>query len=155
VVASGLQLLGLGSERDGLLYVLSELKNDREDGLLDRFLHAYPEPVPSRWTDDEISDEAVARYQELYDRLYGLSMGFDDNGEPAPERLSFASEAKKIFVDKVNSLREEMERPGFPSHLKGPWSKMEAYLARPSLILALVRNSQEEEGSFRAASKWW
>jgi len=48
-------------------------------------------------------------------------------------------------------LREEMERPGFPSRLKGPWSKLEAYLARLSLILALVRNAQEEEGSFMAA----
>ncbi len=44
-----------------------------------------------------------------------------------------------------------MECPGFPSHLKGPWSKLEAYLARLSLILALVRNAQEDEGSFMAA----
>lgn len=36
--------------------VLSELKNYREDGLLDRFLFAYPDPMPSRWSDDEISE---------------------------------------------------------------------------------------------------
>jgi putative DNA primase/helicase len=125
-------------------FVLSELKNHREDGLLDRFLFGYPNPVPSRWTDDEISGPTLARYHELYDQLYDLAMGVDENGEPAPERLRFTVGAKAIFVEEADALREEMERPGFPDHLKGPWSKLEAYLARLSLILALVRVTQQE-----------
>ncbi len=124
--------------------ILSELKNDREDGLLDRFLFAYPNPTSSRWSDDEIGDEVATRYRELYDRLYGLGLAFDLNGEPEPRRVNFTSEAKKIYVREADSLREEMERPGFPYHLKGPWSKMEAYLARLSLILALARIAEAE-----------
>jgi hypothetical protein len=50
-----------------------------------------------------------------------------------------APDAKEVFVEVVNQLREEMEVPGFPARLKGPWSKMEAYLARLSLVLAMVR----------------
>jgi hypothetical protein len=124
--------------------VLSELRNYREDSLLDRFLFAYPDPVPSRWTDDEISGETFARYHELYDRLYDLAMGVDANGDLTPESVQLTVGAKALFVREADALREEMERPGFPDHLKGPWSKLEAYLARLSLILALVRIAEED-----------
>src|SRR5829696_9384357 len=54
--------------------VLNELGNKREDGLTDRFLFAYPEPVPSEWTDDEISEEARTSYANLYRKLRELYM---------------------------------------------------------------------------------
>jgi hypothetical protein len=119
--------------------VLPELGEGREDGLLDRFLFAYPDPVPSRWTDDEISDESRAAYKGLYDGLRALHMGTDDHGDPDPTPVVFAPDAKAVLVDAVNGHRREMERPGFPTHLKGPWSKLEAYLARFCLISALAR----------------
>ena len=125
-------------------FILSELKNHREDGLLDRFLFAYPDPLPSRWSDDEIGAETLARYHELYDRLYDLAAGVDDDGEPAPSVLRFTDGAKGVFVGEADSLREEAERPGFPERLKGSWSKLEAYLVRLSLILALARTAEDD-----------
>ncbi len=125
--------------------ILSELKNHRDDGLLDRFLYAYPDPMPSRWSDDEIAVETVALYGSLYDGLNDLHMDLDESGEPAPQSLQFTASAKELFVAEVDSLREEMEVPGFPEHLRGPWSKLEAYLARLSLILALVRIVGEQD----------
>ena len=123
--------------------ILPELSKGSEDGLPDRFLHAYPDPMPSRWSDEEISREASDDYQELYDRLCDLEMGMDEYGEPNPKRLRLTANARNAFIDEVNSLREEMEHPEFPEYLKSPWSKLEAYLGRLTLIMALVRIVEE------------
>jgi hypothetical protein len=63
----------------------------------------------------------------------------DDYGDPNPERIHFSPDAKAVLIDVINNHREEMEQPGFPSRLKGPWAKMEAYIARLCLILAMAR----------------
>jgi len=120
--------------------VLSDLGGDREDGLLDRFLFAYPTPTPSRWSDDEISDSARGGVRWLYERLRALEMPDDDYGDPEPHHVTVAPDAKPVLVDLVDSHREEMEAPGFPARLRGPWAKLEAYLARLALIFALCRS---------------
>ena len=138
--------------------ILRELGGDREDGLLDRFLLSYPDPVSSRYSDHEISEEASEGYQELYERLCDLNMPVDENKAPSPKRVTFSDEAKEVWREKVDSLKDETRIPGFPTHLKGPWSKLEAYLARLSLILAMVRcaedgaDEQVEERDIKAAA---
>jgi hypothetical protein len=123
--------------------ILPEIGDGREDGLLDRFLFAYPDPKPSRWTDDEISPEARTDYGSLYGKLRGLYMDTDDHGDPNPAKVVFAPDARAVFIEAINDHRTEMEEPGFPLRLKGLWSKLEAYLARISLILALSRSVDE------------
>ena len=124
--------------------ILSELKDNREDGFLDRFLLSYPDSVPNRYTDDEISDEAIAGYRKLYDRLFDLEMPLDRNGEPAPVRIEMSPRAKEVFADEYDSLSEERERPSFPYGLKGHWGKYPAHLARIALILAVARIAESE-----------
>jgi hypothetical protein len=126
--------------------VLPELDSGREDGLLDRFLFAYPAPMRSRWSDAEISVEARLSVAKLYERLLALPMPGDEHGDPDPVRVEFSLDAKTVFVEVVNGLREEMELPGFPERLKGPWSKLESYLARLCLILAMARAVQGVKG---------
>jgi len=118
--------------------MLSEIKNYREDGRMDRFAFTYPDRVPGGYTDDEISEEAEAAYRQLYNWLYDLEVDRDENGDPVPRRVKFTPKAKEVFREAVNRLDEEMNKPGFPEHLIGPWSKMSGYLARLSLILAMV-----------------
>ncbi len=118
--------------------ILSELKNNREDGLLDRFLFGYPDSMPTRWSDIEISEESRASYKKIFDELYGLEMDNGENGSPAPIRVTFTASAKKLFIQEYNSLHTEMEHPDFPAHLKGPWKKMVSYLARLSLIICMA-----------------
>ncbi len=118
--------------------ILSELKNNREDGLLDRFLFGYPESMPNGWSDDEISEETKASYKKIYDELYGLGMDTDENGTPDPIKATFMASAKKLFIEAFNSLCKEMDQPDFPAHLKGPWLKMRSYLARLSLIICMA-----------------
>lgn len=119
--------------------VLPELGEGREDGLLDRFLFAYPDAELSGWTDDEISEEAEAAYVTLYDKLCELHLPTDELGDPVPVCVHFSRDAKEALIDAINTHRSEMYAPGFPARLKGPWSKLEGYFARLILILATAR----------------
>jgi putative DNA primase/helicase len=121
--------------------VLGDLASGREDGLLDRFLFAYPDPVPSRWTDAEISEDARGAYQRLYVALRDMHIPEDSVGDPDPVRVHLTKDAKDVLIDAINAHREEMDAVGFPARLKGPWSKLEAYLARLCLILAAARSA--------------
>lgn len=125
--------------------VLGELGAGREDGLLDRFLFAYPDPVRSRWSDAEISAGARDDYAKLYDVLRERHMPEDDHGDPEPVRVHLSPTAKAILVDAIDTHREEMDAVGFPARLRGPWSKLEAYLARLCLILEMARAADSGE----------
>ncbi len=118
--------------------VLSEISNDREDGLLDRFLFAYPEPFHAPLSDDEISAAAEYGVKNLYDGLSELTMP-ESNGEPFPGRVGLAPESWKLFKEFSDSLTTEACELGFPRELAGAWSKLEACLARLALILCLSR----------------
>jgi putative DNA primase/helicase len=119
--------------------VLPELARGPNDGLLDRFLVSYPELKRAHISDDEISDEASAEVKNLYGKLVDLRMPEDESGEPYPAVVPLSPDAWEVFKELADSLAEEAYAPGFPAHLEGAWSKMEAYLARLSLILALCR----------------
>jgi hypothetical protein len=119
--------------------VLNELADGREDGLLDRFLFAYPAPTRSRLTRAEISASAENRFKKLYNGLAQLKMGEDKTGEPCPRAVPMSPEAWELFAEIASGLDEETQEPGFSSRLSGVWSKLEAYLARIALILALCR----------------
>jgi hypothetical protein len=66
-------------------------------------------------------------------------MSTDDHGAPDPVRIHLSPGARELFKGAVNELGADRHRPGFPARLKGPYSKLEAYLARLSLILAVAR----------------
>jgi putative DNA primase/helicase len=119
--------------------ILPELGDGREDGLLDRFLFAYPEAQLSGWTDAEISEKAESSYASLYGKLRELYMPADEYGDPEPVRIHLSPDAKAVMIEAINEHRREMYAPGFPARLKGPWSKLEAYFARLMLILAMAR----------------
>jgi hypothetical protein len=117
--------------------VLPDFGKDRGDGLIDRFIPAYPKPRVGRWTDDEISDHVREEYARTIGSLYRLRHANDE--DPFPSRVPMAPEAKALFVAEYNRLHEELESPGFPQRLRPAWGKLEAYFARLALILAMGR----------------
>jgi hypothetical protein len=119
--------------------MLGELGGTVEDGLMDRFLFAYPAPRHVRFTEDEVSGESEARYAALYEKLANLTLTTDEHGDPNPKPLRLSPEARKLFARAVDALGAEMLQPGFPSRLEGVWSKLRGYLARLSLVLAVCR----------------
>jgi hypothetical protein len=118
---------------------LPELGAGREDGMLERFLFVYPQPVNALWTEEEISEAAETGYADLYGKLRALSLETDDLGDPVEKPLEFSPDAKQVFVDTYNAHREEMAESEFPVHLRSPWAKLEAYFARLVLIIAASR----------------
>src|ERR671916_2310898 len=97
--------------------VLPELSENREDGMLERFLFAYPTTRNAMWTEDEMSEGALVGYRELYQRLRGLSLTKDDDGDPIEVTVTFSPEAKEAYIDVYNEHRREMSAPGFPPYL--------------------------------------
>ncbi len=119
--------------------VLPELAENREDGMLERFLFAYPKPLNAMWSEHEVSEAAEVAYRDLYHRLRNLNMETDDMGDPVEAPVTFSPEAKQVYIDVYNSHRLEMGLPGFPPFLRSPFSKLEAYFLRLTLILAACR----------------
>jgi hypothetical protein len=122
--------------------LLQEIGDGREDGLADRFLYLYPERVRTRLSEKQkgISEGARKSYAALYMRLRDLAFdGKDDYGQPEPQIVKPSSEAKELLIEQINALRDEAELPGFPSRLMWVWPKMEAYLARLALVVAMAR----------------
>ena len=118
--------------------VLPDFGKDRGDGLIDRFVPVYPKPRVGRWTDDEISDHVRDGYARTIGSLYKLRHANEDE-DPFPSRVPMTLEAKALFVAEYNRLHDELEAPGFPQRLRPAWGKLEAYLARFALILAMTR----------------
>ncbi len=119
--------------------MLGELGAGTEDGLMDRFLFAYPAPRQIRFTEEEISTGAEARYAALYDSLADLTLATDEHGDPNPRPLRFSRAARDLFAATVDALGAEVLDPGFPRRLEGVWAKLRGYLARISLVLAVCR----------------
>jgi hypothetical protein len=120
-------------------HVLPELAENREDGMMERFLFAYPDPINALWTEAEVSEGAIVSYRDLYHQLRELRMETDELGDPVEVPITFSPEAKELFISAYNGHRTEMSLPGFPPDLRSPWSKLEAYFLRLILILAACR----------------
>jgi hypothetical protein len=119
--------------------VLEELAENREDGMLERFLFAYPKTLNAMWSDDDVSEGALLAYRELHESLRNLNLDTDDAGDPVEVPVAFSPEAKEVYINAYNEHRREMAMPGFPRHLRSVWAKLEAYTLRLTLILACCR----------------
>lgn len=125
--------------------VMPELAENREDGMLERFLFVYPKTLNAEWTEAEISEAALVSYRDLYHSLRTLSMSKDDDGDPMEIPVTFSPQAKEVYIDVYNSHRREMAAPGFPRYLRSVWAKLEAYTLRLMLIIACCRFKENGE----------
>src|SRR5215218_4323560 len=112
--------------------------------MLDRFLYSYPEPQRVRHTDEVVSAVAERAVQELYEKLADLKMP-ESEGEPFPSTVPMTKDAWEVFKEIAGDLDEEAHALTFPRRLRGAWSKLESYLARLSLVLALSRVVEGDE----------
>jgi putative DNA primase/helicase len=119
--------------------MLPELGGSMEDGLLDRFLFAYPKHSQTDLSDAEIGADTEAAYADLYAKLSSLQMVEDETGQEAPNVVLMCREARRLFKEIHDKIGRETLEPGFPLRLQGVWAKMRGYLARISLVLALCR----------------
>lgn len=129
--------------------LLGELTDEegREDGFIHRVLFVYPDPVPGGWTEDTISPQTREAYLRLFESLWKLAPAVNDAGQPEPLAVTFTPGGKDAWVRWDNEHHQEMNAPGFPEQLKGPWAKLEAYCARFALVIQVVRHATGEADS--------
>ena len=107
----------------------------RHDGFVDRILWTMPEVAPSRWTEDEVSDEARAAYLALLHRLREL---------PPDQEVTLSPAAKAAWVewhDHNQALLDTVR--GLTA---GIYSKLPVQVARLALILHCAEHPTDPSG---------
>lgn len=114
--------------------VLPELAEGQgeEDGFLHRILFAYPEPVPIRWTDHGVSEEASQQYDQLFEKLFQMPRG----GDGRPIILTLTTHARHLFSTWHDEHCAEMELD-CPAESRGFWAKLKGICGRLALIHAV------------------
>ncbi|MDE2505860.1 MAG: DUF3987 domain-containing protein [Planctomycetota bacterium] len=119
----------------------------RADGFIDRFLFVYPDVRPvADWSDRGVSDLVARDWRHVVRSLFDRPMRID----PLTDRLN--PHVTTLTDDGQSAWREhhaahvaEMNGDGFPSNLRGPWSKFREYAGRLSLILALLDHASKPD----------
>jgi len=126
--------------------MLAELVNPKgDDGFIDRWLFVFPDRLPKLKTAQRrpVSDEAIRDWAAVADRLWGLDLRAHERG-PVPHVIRLSAAARSTFESRHDEHVDEVNDPGFPDSLRGPWSKLEAYAGRFTLILARLWDSTGE-----------
>ena len=103
------------------------------DGFIDRFLFCYPDSIPGNWTDDDVSEEVIAEYSDIIDRLYYTL------NEKNPKVIRFNKKAKEAYTTWYDVTERETITAGFPETLKGVWKKLKGLHPRILLIMQMLK----------------
>jgi hypothetical protein len=107
-----------------------------DDGGLDRFLFAWPDPLPAigeQWR--EVSEGAEHNWNKMVRWL--LSLKCDEQGDPVFVNLT--GDARQAWEEATTRHATELNDPDFPPHLRGHWQKLRAYLGRLALLMQFLR----------------
>jgi hypothetical protein len=113
--------------------IKAEREGSSNDGFIDRFLFCYPDPVPSNWTDEDVSEEVVAGYCDVIFKLY------NSLNEDNPKTVYLSPEAKEAFTMWYDLTENETIAAGFPEILKGVWKKLKGLHPRVMLIMHMLK----------------
>ena len=126
----------------------SMLETRADNGWLDRFLFAFPDPLPAREEFDEtcrIPEHLIAAWRQAVSTLHGYEMDCTDPHRPHPVHVVFGDGGMDAWKGFFRGHKREINSAGFPRSLKGPWSKMEGFCARIALTLAQLRRAYNGE----------
>jgi hypothetical protein len=119
--------------------VLKKLSKDiLDNGMLDRILWVYRADLKrDPFNDIELDEDIIGAWQEIIENILDEPMRPDSNAAPF-EMLNFNSDAKKLYIQHINELRE-LANESDNEQLKGTLAKLETYTARFSLILEMMK----------------
>lgn|GEM_PF-563764 len=107
-----------------------------ESGLAARLLLTLPPSGARRWTDAHVKSKTERDLERIFEGLYGLESGLDEEGEPIPKTILLGPEAHGLWVEFYNRTAREQEL--LHGKLRAAWSKLEGYGARFTLVLHLL-----------------
>jgi len=109
----------------------------RDNGLAARLLLTCPPRKPKRWTEADVNADTEAAVALVFDRLFGLTLETDADGDERPRLVTLADDGKRAWVTFYNEhAGEQVELSG---DLSAAWSKLEGYAARLALVFHLTR----------------
>jgi hypothetical protein len=117
-----------------------------ENGLLARFLIAYPPAEPRQWTDDEIDEAVRDRMRETFSQLLALSFSpfagglADAFSPPEPVDMSLSYGARQLFTKFYDE--NNWNQVGLPPAVQSAMQKLIAAAARLALIFTLIEDPQ-------------
>lgn len=110
-----------------------------ENGFAARLLLTIPPTVQRRWTEAEVSHEALDGLARVLAHLVELRLAQDADGDPVPVDLVLTKEGKAAWIQFFNEHAAEGE--GLHGRLAAAWSKAEGYAARFALVIHVVREA--------------
>ena len=117
----------------------------RSDGMIERILTAFPEPMPRRlWSDDGIDPAHGDGWRATVRRLLDRPLALTD-GRELPHVVRFSPEAKAAWVDWYDDNVRESWGPDYEPSELGVDGKLEDFTARFALILHLLMLASEPE----------
>jgi hypothetical protein len=111
-----------------------------DDGFIDRFLLSYPPDAPvteERWR--EVSEQAADAWDVTVRRLLELEPDLKRENGHQPRLVHLDDSGRLAWVRFTRQHAAEVNDEDFPSHLKGPWSKLRGYCGRLALLLHLLQ----------------
>lgn len=115
-----------------------------DSGFASRFLFAWPGRVPRKYNTDVVLPEVKSAVQKVYDDLLDFDFDRQTPGNKSPQLLRLSRGGQAAWVEWIKQHQDEAEELPDSSPLIGVWSKLEAYAARLSLIVHLIRSVSED-----------
>lgn len=115
-----------------------EADGNAENGLAARFLIFAPPRRPKTWTNFTVPDAVIDTMSKLFETLFELVQDSDEDGDAVPYQIPFTERAQEIFIEWHD--RHNMETLSFDGSLAASYSKLEAYVSRIALILAIAEH---------------
>lgn len=110
-----------------------------EDGLIERFLFAFPEPRPiPGWNRTGVEQTVADAWRRVVLRLWDRPMDSTDSGQEFPHVLYLEGDAEVAWVAMYDCLVSEMNSPEFDQNMRACYGKAREYAARFALILCLL-----------------
>lgn len=117
--------------------ILSRFTADSDDGLFDRFLWSYPDPLPMAAENGLIVPKGLTDAWGDALRAVWLMKPVRENGDGGGERpffLKLAAPAWDVWVEWTKWLSEATRAEDFSEDLRGPAAKLRGYAARLALV---------------------
>jgi len=101
-------------------------------------LFAWPEAIPVRWSDIQISAKTFSHYREIIQHLYDLTY----HSLMDPQVLTFTPEAQQDFIAWHDLHMEELEHQTLSPFLQGVYAKggndESSYFGNPSIVVPVL-----------------
>ena len=111
--------------------------NRVDNGFLPRILLAMPDVQPKQWNEETLTQETLAAAETVIEKLFNLSLSFDEDGCVKPVEIRLGRDAKARWKEWYDSFNRRSHELG--GRRGSADSKLEGYVPRIALIIHMVK----------------